>query len=257
MRFWLLARPSLCYAGLFGLIFLIQSCDTAPGASDLISDPPTLSEFTFTPLEFAHTGSGDMAQIPLTLSVRVGNPGGGAVTVQYFVRRQFATETIAEGNLSSSGSGLYTASETISVPRGATGLYVITVTSIGANGAVGNEVTGLLSFESENLGPPEITSVEGPSEFQPPGLLTLVAVVTDPDGLDNINTVEVTVPAGGTFDMFDDGVSFGDEVAGDGRYTAAFDVPEATPGDQVFTFKATDNFGSESEVVPFTVTILP
>ncbi len=236
---------------------MLSGCDSAPGVGDLIPNPPTLSDFSFTPVEFEHTGSSDTAQIPLQLGVTVANPSGGVLTVDYFVRRQFNDALVAQGTLSSAAGGRYEGGETVSVPRGEIGMYVITVTVVDDMGNVGNIVTGLLRFASENLGPPVITEIDGPAEFTPPGQLRLIAVVTDPDGLGNIAGVEVTTPTGAPFEMFDDGLSLGDEVAGDGRYTATFDVPSATPGDQIFTFVATDNFGVESEEVSFTVTILP
>ena len=236
----------------------LSGCDSAPGVGDLIPNPPTLSDFSFTPLEFEHTGSSETAQIPLQLGVTVANPSSGVLTVDYFVRRQFNDELVAQGTLSGPvGGGLYAGGETVSVPRGEIGMYVITITVVDDAGNVGNIVTGLLRFASENLGPPVITEIDGPAEFTPPGQLRLIAVVTDPDGLGNVAGVVVTTPTGVQLNMFDDGLSLGDEVAGDGRYTATFDVPSATPGDQVFTFVATDNFGVESEEVSFTVTILP
>lgn len=233
-----------------------SGCDSAPGVGDLIPGPPELSDFSFTPLEFVFEGTGDTAQIPLTLDVAVAFAPGASVTVNYFVRRQFETDLVAEGTLASSG-GRFSGGETLAIPRGETGLYVITVTVIDDAGQVGNVVTGLLRFASENLGPPVITAIEGPMEFTPPGQLRLIAVVTDPDGLGNIARVEGETPTGVPFEMFDDGLTLGDEVAGDGRFTATFDVPSATPGEQTFTFIATDNFGAESEQVSFTVTILP
>jgi hypothetical protein len=77
----------------------------------------------------------------------------------------------------------------------------------------------------------------------------LIAVVSDPDGLGNIQDVFVTTPNGNSLKMFDDGESLGDDVANDGRYTASFDVPTATPGTFTFSFKAVDRSGLESEVV--------
>ena len=258
MRPRLLVRSAAFLFGALGLIVSLSGCDSAPGAGDLIPNPPTLSDFSFTPLEFEHTGSGDTAQIPLQIGVTVANPAGGGLTVDYFVRRQFNDALVAQGMLSgAAGGGRYVGGETVSVPRGEIGMYVITVTVVDDRGNVGNIVTGLLRFASENLGPPVITEIDGPAEFTPPGQLRLIAVVADPDGLGNIASVVVTTPTGDPFAMFDDGLSLGDEVAEDGRYTATFDVPSATPGDQTFTFVATDNFGAESVEVSFTVTILP
>ena len=257
MRLRLYVRSATLLLGAFAAVVVFAGCDSAPGAGDLVPVPPALSNFSFTPVEFEYTGSGDTAQIPLLISVSASNPGGHTLTVEYFVRRQFNDALVAQGVLSSAGGTSYTGGETVSVPRGDIGLYVITVTVVDDAGNVGNEATGLMRFASENLGPPVITEIEGPAEFEPPGQLQLVAVVTDPDGLGNIARVEGIAPNGNVFEMFDDGFSLGDAVAGDGRYTATFDVPKAEPGEQTFRFTATDNFGAESEEVSFTITILP
>ncbi len=257
MRDRLLVRFSAFLFGALGLLVTFSGCDSAPGVGNLIPNPPTLSDFSFTPLEFVYEGSGDTAQIPLTLDVAVSAAPGTSVTVNYFVRREFQTELVAQGTLAADAGGRYSGGETMAVPRGETGMYLITVTIISSDGLVGNEVTGLLRFASVNLGPPVITEIDGPMEFTPPGDLRLIAVVTDPDGLGNIARVIGETPTGVPFEMFDDGLSLGDEVAGDGRYTATFNVPSATPGEQTFTFIATDNFGVDSEEVSFTVTILP
>ncbi len=257
MRPRLLVRTTAFLSGVLALMIALSACDSAPGTGNLIPTPPSLSDFSFTPIEFVYDGAGDTALIPLQMDVAVANPGGGSLQVQYFVRREFSTELLAQGTLSGVGGGRYQGGEMLAVPRGEIGLYVITITAVNDSGNTGNEVTGLLRFASENLGPPVITEIDGPMEFQPPGQLRLIAVVTDPDGLGNIARVDGETPTGAPFEMFDDGLSLGDEVAGDGRYTATFDVPSATPGEQTFTFIATDNFGVESEQVSFTITILP
>ena len=86
-------------------------------------------------------------------------------------------------------------------------------------------------------------------------LLSLIAAVTDPDGLGNISQVVVRTPNGQEWPMFDDGRSLGDEMAGDGRFTASFEVPQATPGTQTFRFQAFDRTGLASPVVEKAVTI--
>jgi hypothetical protein len=81
-------------------------------------------------------------------------------------------------------------------------------------------------------------------------------VVSDPDGLNNLLSVVVRTPNGSELEMFDDGASLGDEVAGDGRYTATFDVPQAEPGTFTFEFQAFDRFGLSSEIVTRDVTVV-
>ncbi len=76
MRLRLLVRSSTFLIGALGVIVTLSGCDSAPGAGDLIPDPPTLSDFSFTPVEFEHTGSSDTAQIPLHIEVAVANSTG-------------------------------------------------------------------------------------------------------------------------------------------------------------------------------------
>ena len=58
------------------------------------------------------------------------------------------------------------------------------------------------------------------------------------------------------FDLVDDGLNGGDDVAGDGRYTITVQVAsDNAPGPRVFAFQATDRAGLESNVVEKTITI--
>ena len=265
MRPRLLVRSAAFLFGALGLTATLSGCDSAPGIGDLIANPPTLSDFSFSPLAFEHTGSSDTAQIPLQLGVTVANPAGGGLTVDYFVRRQFNNELVAQGTLSgAAGGGRYTGEETVSVPRGEIGMYVITVTVVDDRGNVGNIVTGLLRFASENLGTPVIEDVEfpptvtRPAEDEPPVLVPVIATVSDPDGLGNITSV-FTSTGGTDFEMLDDGglgsIS-GDEIAGDGRYTVTFQIKSMNSGNDLdLTLQAIDAFGSESEVVAITIIV--
>lgn len=264
MRPRLLVRLAAFLFSALGLIVMLSGCDSAPGVGDLIPNPPTLSDFSFTPVEFEHTGSSDTAQIPLQLGVTVANPSGGVLTVDYFVRRQFNDALVAQGTLSSAAGGRYEGGETVSVPRGEIGMYVITVTVVDDMGNVGNIVTGLLRFASENLGPPVIEDVEfpptvtRPAEGEPPVLVPVIATVSDPDGLGNITSV-FTSTGGIDFEMLDDGgfgsIS-GDEIAGDGRYTVTFQIESTNSGNDLdLTLQAIDGFGSESEVVAITIIV--
>ena len=235
------------------LLPLLAGCDDAPGPPTLIGNPPTLSDFQLTPLEFVLTG-GQTADIPLTFSVAVQNPGGGAVTVRYVVRAQFGNEALAEGDLTPSG-GRYTGNATLSLPRGETGLYVVTVAVLGEDG-LGNEATALLNFVNGDPQPPVIASVEFPPTVTPPAEFSVVATVSDPDGLSNIARVTLNP---GNFDLLDDGgigsIS-GDATADDGRFTVTFQVPDGQPpGPETFTIQAFDRDGLASAPVEITIDI--
>ena len=133
-------------------------------------------------------------------------------------------------------------------PAGVT--FTVIVYAVDSEINVSNQVRGLIEYELLGGDPPEILDVEGPAEITPPEIFSYVAVVNDTDGLGNIASVVTRAPNGDTFDMFDDGVNGGDEVAGDGRYTVTFDAPLGTlPGTVQFEFQAFDRQGQESEIV--------
>lgn len=257
----LFARTALLLAT---LVVAASGCDNAPGLPDLISDPPRLANFTLTPQEFVYTGDDPVAQIPLEVGVDVQGPASGA-EVRYVVRPQFGTEVLAEGTLASTGGGRFEASTTLEVPRGETGLYVVTVTVSNDRGAVGNLVTGLLRFTAESLGPPVIEAVDFPATVTRPAAgedpvpIPIVATVTDPDGQSNISRVVVRTQGGGEFELRDDGgagSNSGDQTAGDGRYTVTFQVESTnSPGPNVFTLQAFDRSGQASDPVEITITI--
>ena len=249
---------------------VLTACDEVPGDTDPFAAPPTLSDFQFTPLEFALDTEAETAQIPIAMDVFVSNPAGGPVEVRYFVRAEFGSETLLEGALASAGGGRFTGDATLAVPRGETGFYVITVTAANPEGRVGNTVSGLLRFTAQSLGPPVIEAVDFPAtvtippEGGDPVPVPIVATVTDPDGPRNINRVEIQtlvegVPTGPTFQLRDDGgfdSNSGDEAANDGRYTITFQVESTnSPGDNVFRIRAIDRAGEVSDPVDITITI--
>ena len=193
--------------------------------------------------------------VELARSVRATDPDGRIDRVRYTVTGQFEG-VIAAGTMTDGGDGVYTAAPAFRLGRDQRGRYSVLVYAVDDGGLLSNEARGLFILAGIGLGPPVVEAIDGPAEFRPPGVLRFVVTVADPDGLGDIARVELTAPAGGVFQLFDDGQTFGDEVAGDGRFTAAFDVPEAAPGPQTFVFRAFDRDGLVSEDVPFTVTIL-
>ncbi len=76
----------------------------------------------------------------------------------------------------------------------------------------------------------------------------------DPDGFDNIDSVYFisTRPdsssSGNHLYMFDDGSTYEDSVAGDGRYTIGIQAPDTSSqsGSFIFTFYALDKEGNPS-----------
>jgi hypothetical protein len=244
----------------------LAGCDEAPGPPALISEPPTVSDLQLTPSLFAYDGDADSVRVPIQLSVAVDEGDGGA-TVRYVVRRQFESVALVEGALTPA-DGRYTGEAAFTVPRGAVGLYAVTVVASGAGG-VGNEATALLRYAAEDRGAPTVAGAAvDPNPVSVPGAFTVTAQVADPDGLANVARV-VLGSGGAEFALCDDGgrgscgfggtdlpAPSGDATADDGRYSRRFQIPEgAGTGDIGFTVQAFDRAGQASEPVELIVTL--
>lgn len=245
---------------LVAALVLLSGCDSATDGQPLDPRPPEVSGFAFSPAsaDFDDVLDGDSATVTLDLRVQA-TDDGQIDRVRYTVVWQFApqnTQPAAAGDLATDGDGNYTGTATLRLGRDERGGYSVRVYAVDDDGLLSNEALGIFQLGGVGLGPPVIEAIDGPAEFTPPGTLRFVVTVSDPDGLGDVARVELTAPAGGVFQLFDDGRTFGDDEAGDGRYTAAFDVPDAAPGPQTFVFRAFDRDGLAGEDVPFTVTIL-
>ena len=267
----------LRWAVLLGCLGLIAACDTAPGPAALDQRPPVLSDFSVTPrtvvLEALPPSQvdGDSVLVPLELRVTAQDPDGAIEEVGFIVQSPFsALAPVAMGTLRLEGDQ-YVATETIRLHRGAVGAYPIVIYAVDESQQLGGEVRGTLSYFATG-NPPVIESVEVPDAVtrpapgEPPVAFQYVAVVSDPDGLSNIATVEVEIEDVGTLLLCDDGgqgictpgfgSGSGDETAGDGRFTLTLQVDSTNqPATLTLRFKAIDRAGLESDVVERTFTI--
>ncbi len=242
-------------------------CDTVPGTRDLSDAPPRVSTLEFSPriIDLATVNPADIddGNLPVTLSISVDVDGGATgdiSAVNYVVRPPLRSSIpIASGTLEATSGNTFSASATLTLPVGQPGNYTVVVYAADGLGQLSNQAVGNLLLDASNApgSPPVIESVESsPEPITPPAVLIIVANVTDPDGVANLLRVEIKTPNGQTFNMYDDGETLGDQVAGDGRFTAAFDVPVGVPaGVQVFELQAFDRNGNESAVVEKPVTI--
>jgi hypothetical protein len=109
--------------------------------------------------------------------------------------------------------------------------------------------------------PPVLCCLEAPDTVAVPTagkiLIRLAVRVSDPSGLEDINRVEFNTflppdsrPAqGNPFPMYDDGTN-GDDIPGDGLYTATVElVAGTTTGTYRFEFRALDFSNSLSNVI--------
>lgn len=254
---------------LCGLPLLLAACDAAPGLPPAKDAAPVLSDFTYAPDSLDVAGLGEqvrdgVAEVPLELEVTARDPEGALREVGYIVRSPLpAAEPLKAGTLQPVGGGgtdRYRIRTTLQIPTAETGLYTLRVLALDEEGQPSNQVIGSLVFAASGR-EPVIEEVIAPEQVERPSTgatpVVLVAVVSDPDGLANVSRVRfwnVNVPAA-KLSLRDDGQG-GDEVAGDGRYTATIQVESTNAaGPTTLAFQATDRSGLESQIVEKTIVV--
>lgn len=243
----------------------VAACDQAPGPADEAGNPPVLSEFSFSPHVYSigNDAEGEDQSVPLTMEVTATDPDGDLETVSFVVQPPFGgAAPVAQGTLSRASGARFEGDATVTIPSGEAGVYTVLVYAVDGAGSLSNDVRGTMRIEGVGL-PPVIESVVAPDTVQrpasgePPKRIAFVAVVSDPDGLSNINAVHfwnIANPSA-KIEMFDTG-ELGDEVAGDGRYTRVVEIGAGNqPGTNTFAFQATDRSGLTSSSVETTVVV--
>lgn len=235
-----------------------------PPVPDAASVAPEIRNLVYSPQAVTPDPSSDSGEqtisVPVEISVTASAPEGELREVAFVIQPPTPSlEPVASGALVPDGSGRHATSLTAEFPRGGVGKYTVLVYAVSEAGRVSNTLRGHINYVAEG-GPPVILDVLADPDtilVSQHTILVLTAVVDDPDGLENLNRVVVRTPNQQEFPMFDDGVSVGDPVAGDGRYTARFSgVNQATPNTtQVFSFQAFDRTGLSSEIVEKAVRI--
>ncbi len=242
---------------------LWSACDSVPGPPPITEIPPQLYGFTFSPEEVVFddiVSTGDsVAHVTLQMTAQL-RPGEVPVDSIFYLIFPVVNpdQVLQQGRLSLEGTSVRGQAR-LDLPRGAVGLYTIRVLVVDSRGRLGNQLQGLFRFLAREGHPPVIEAVEGPDRIkrpasgEPPVLLKYVAIVSDPEGPENILRVVMRTPGGQEFEMFDDGgqeSNSGDEVAGDGKYTLTVQLTsEVPPGTYVFYFQAFDREGLASDVV--------
>ena len=271
-------RTLLAGVVLITLLGFWAACDTAPGPTALGLRPPLLSDLTFTPpgvvLEQLSPEQidGDSVRVPFTVGVTAVDPDGAIEEVQFIVQSPLSQiDPVAVGALSLAGRNLYDATQTITLSRGAVGSYTVVVYAVDGDKQLSGEIRGTFDYVATGQ-PPVIEELEVPETVtrpaagEPPVIFQYIAVVSDPDGLDNVATVEVDIEDFGILRLCDDGgegscntgfPASGDAVAADGRFTLTLQIDSDNQADTLkLLFKAIDRTGLESEVVERTFTIL-
>lgn len=255
----------LCLGGL-------AACDQAPEPSDLGTDPPVLSEFSYSPKLVNLNGlpasqiSGDQVKIPIQLQVKVSDADQkGLKQVSYGIYAPgSSTKALISGDLQASTASLFKATPELSIPKGDVGRYTIKIQALDVDGNVSNQVWGTVEYAATGAAP-VLAQVDAPATITRPAAnespvkMVIVATVNDPDGLGNIQRVVMRTAAGTSFLLEDDGQKTGlsgDEVAGDGKYTITIQIENRNQsGVYVFDFQAFDKTGLSSNVIQKTIEV--
>ena len=255
-------RPALTPPTLRGFVLLaavavLGACDTEPGLPTEAARP-TIESVRVTPLRDSLATAAPTATVPRVVEAVVG--GEGPVTVRVFVRYQ-ETDSLAGQATAEVAPGPVRVEVPLTLPRGATGAYAVTVSTAGPDGQPGDRAAAVFRFAAASLGPPTVTVNEPAPVARPTGTDTaeipIRATVTDPDGLANVAAVLVRDPeTGATIGrLFDDGEG-SDDAAGDGVYSAAVVIgADFQPGTISLEVVALDRAETFSEPATFTFTV--
>lgn len=269
LRSFLVSLPSVVkkYAFLFVAAAALVGCDSAPGLVEPVGRLPHVSDLVVTPdiVDLDDDSSyleGDDVRIPVSIGVDVAAPEAAVSTVRFVVRLPYqTTRTMAEGDLLPADDGRHYAREfELLLPRGMVGDYPVVVYAVDERGNISNRASAMLRYRATGE-PPVIEDVIVPERIQRPASgaipVQFVAEVSDPDGLENIDSVEFWNVAnpGSRVRMHDSGQG-GDAVAGDGRYTVTINISSNEPvATHLFQFQARDLTGQTSDIIEREVSV--
>ncbi|MBN8588432.1 MAG: hypothetical protein J0L94_08925 [Rhodothermia bacterium] len=257
---------------LFFVAIMGASCDEAPGLTSLTGRPPVLTNFQYTPQAANLSGlpasqiEGDNVRIPISLQISVSdadNSGLEAISYGIYAPGQSVTPLIK--GAFTGNAGLYNATPSLLIPKGAVGDYTIRVQAIDRSGLTSNMVIGTFSYAASGS-PPVLAAVEMPATIKRPAAgqaankAAIVVTVSDPDGLSNIQRVVLRTQSGAELLLLDDGQKSGlsgDETAGDGKFTIIIEVRSTNAlGVNTFDFQAFDRTGLASNVIKKTIEVI-
>ena len=266
------------------LLFIVYgaACDSVPDSLLETSERlPQITEFSITPqrVDFAFldqsTIEGDSVHISLDMMVEVVSLGSPLAQVSYAILSTDTTGVpLRTGSLSSKGDGIHTGRANITLSALDVESYPVLVYAIDANNRLGGEARTALEYVRtfEPSFPPVIEEliiperIQRPAAGEPAQSLIFIAEVSDPDGLNNVRTVEFWNESDPDtrYPLCDDGnlspcgssIESGDVEAGDGLYTrTVFILSSNSLGFNTFIFEAIDRAGLRSQQVSHTVEI--
>lgn len=262
------------------ILVCMAACDMAPGPEPTTSRQIRLQDFSMTPQRLvyallpAEQITGDSILVTLTISVTA--LGGEGVSVRYVVQTpESSLDPLGSGDMAAAGQGRHTATVNVTISALDVRTYTVLVYAVDNRERIVSEVRGQLEYVRvfEPGSPPVIDSldvpatIQRPAEGQPSRSLSLVAIVSDADGLTDIETVEFwnkntpsakiamcdrggIRPCGGSAES-------GDLIAGDGRFTRRVFIASTNAlGVNTLVFQATDRAGLKSGTIETNVEIV-
>ncbi len=264
------------------LIVYGTACDSVPDSLPEISERvPQIVEFSITPQRVDYgfldqsAIEGDSVHITIKLIVEVASPGSPVAQVSYAILSTDTTGTpLRTGSFASRGDNIHTSTVNVTLSALDAQDYPVLVYAIDTKNRLGGEARTTLEYVRtfEPSFPPVIEKLTIPERIQRPAAsaprrsLTFIAEVSDPDGLQNVRTVEFWNESdpGTRFPLCDDGnlspcglsTESGDAEAGDGLYTRTVFISNSNSlGFNTFIFEAIDRAGLRSQQVSHTLEI--
>ncbi|MEM1118031.1 MAG: hypothetical protein AAF845_18815 [Bacteroidota bacterium] len=243
-------------AVLLPLAAALGACDAEPGLPETVARP-VIADVEITPTRDSLATDAPTATIPLRVEADL--EGEGAIEVRVLVRYA-ETDSLAAEARAEAAPGRVAVDVPLTLPRGATGDYEVTVTTEGADGRPGDQAASVFRFDAASLGPPVVTGVDVPASTVRPTsgstTIPIVATVTDPDGRANIAVVALAIPEVGVLGRLFDAGDGTDETPGDGRYSAGLQIfPDTEAGTFELDVVALDRAGEQSDPFRFQVTV--
>ena len=253
---------------------IISACDETPGPASVLEDAPAITRIQVQPKNVEFTIEED------------GFKDDTTITVQVFV----STINISDDQpplyiMADKGSGTEIATGTFDIINSENGDFRIEIpietstTSFeefiinafpSSNTGVGNFAQASFEISGISNNAPVILETDNPNEIQRPSSGEIPAIftakVTDQDNQNTIDKVFIRIinlesgeVQGSPFEMFDDGSTFGDDVANDSTYTWSLPVtPTDNNPNRSFDIKyfAIDQGGLSSDTLTSTFSII-
>lgn len=262
------------------LIAFLSACDSVQQSSpDPLEGAPLIEQFSISPQRVIYALldesaiDGDSVRVSLSINAQVQTYGTEVPLVSYAILSPDTLgQPIRSGSLAYSQNGRFTARVNFAISAFEVQSYPVLIYVTDHHQRLGGEARTSLEYARffEPQSPPVIDKLivpetfQRPSPGQPPRRLTIAAEVSDPDGLNDLESVEFWNEARPSerFIMCDDGNQHpcgnspdsGDELARDGIYSRTiFILAGNALGLNTFVFEAVDRSGLRSAHVKHTL----